>query len=231
MPGAHRALTEAVPILMYHVIGVPAGAPLPDLWVTPTDFRAQVRALRDSDFHGVTLQQVWSAWHHGSKLPRNPIVFSFDDGYEGQVRDALPALRSAGWPGVLNLVLHNLPDVGGTRGAKRLIAAGWEIDSHTLTHRDLTTLPDEELRGELRDSRARITRLLKQPASFFCYPSGRYDARVEKAVREAGYLAATTTAPGYALPTADPYALARVRVEGHVTATQLLQRLHELRAS
>jgi peptidoglycan/xylan/chitin deacetylase (PgdA/CDA1 family) len=231
-PGAHRAPHEAVPILMYHVIGhVQPGARLPLLWVTPAALRAQVRALRDGHFHGVTLGQVWDAWHHGGKLPPKPVVFSFDDGYEGQVRDALPALRRAGWPAVLNLTLANLPDIGGTRGGKRLIAAGWEIDSHTLTHPDLTTLSDADLRRELRESRARITRLFGQPASFLCYPSGRYDARVIQAVRDAGYLAATTVAPGYAQPNANPYALARVRVDGEMSAAALLQRLRDLRGS
>jgi hypothetical protein len=33
------------------------------------------------------------------------------------------------------------------------------------------------------------------PANFFCYPSGRYDPTVIAAVRDAGYLAATTTRP------------------------------------
>jgi peptidoglycan/xylan/chitin deacetylase (PgdA/CDA1 family) len=232
LPGAHRAPHEAVPILMYHVIGyAPPGTRLPSLWVTPQEFRAEVRALRDAGFHGVTLREVWDAWHHAAKLPRKPVVFSFDDGYEGQVRDALPALRRVGWPGVLNLVLKNLPDIGGTRGARRLVAAGWEIDSHTLTHPDLTTLPDADLRNELRRSRASITRLLGQPASFFCYPSGRYDARVIQAVRAAGYLAATTVAPGYATPGADPFALARVRVDGGMSTAALMQRLRALRSS
>lgn len=232
MPGAHRAPHEAVPILMYHVIGhVQPGTPSPSLWVSPDQFRAEVRALRDGGFHGVTLRDVWNAWHHDAELPRKPIVLSFDDGYEGQVRDALPALRAVGWPGVLNLTLKNLPEIGGTRGARRLVAAGWEIDSHTLTHPDLTTLPDAELRREVRGSRARIRRLLGQPARFFCYPSGRYDARVIQAVRDAGYLAATTVAPGWATPAADPFALARVRVDGEMTTAQLMQRLRGLRSS
>jgi peptidoglycan/xylan/chitin deacetylase (PgdA/CDA1 family) len=232
MPGAHRAPHEAVPILMFHVIGyAQPSTPSPALWVTPERFRAEVGALRDGGFHGVTLRQVWDAWHHHAELPHKPIVVSFDDGYEGQVRDALPALHRAGWPGVLNLTLKNLPDIGGTRGARRLIAAGWEIDSHTLTHPDLTTLPDADLRREVRQSRARITRLLGQPASFFCYPSGRYDARVIQAVRAAGYLAATTVAPGYATPGADPFALARVRVDGGMSTAALMQRLRALRSS
>ena len=37
-PGAHRAPTEPVPILMYHVIGtVKPGTPFPELWVTAAD--------------------------------------------------------------------------------------------------------------------------------------------------------------------------------------------------
>ena len=49
------------------------------------------------------------------------------------------------------------------------------------------------------------------PVDFFCYPAGRYDARVIAAVRRAGYLAATTTVEGLAVPD-EPYELARVRV-------------------
>ena len=49
------------------------------------------------------------------------------------------------------------------------------------------------------------------PVDFFCYPAGRYDARVIAAVRRAGYLGATTTREGLARPT-EPYELQRVRV-------------------
>jgi hypothetical protein len=52
------------------------------------------------------------------------------------------------------------------------------------------------------------------PASFLCYPAGRYDARVQAAARAAGYLAATTVEPGIASPSADPFALPRIRING-----------------
>jgi peptidoglycan/xylan/chitin deacetylase (PgdA/CDA1 family) len=68
------------------------------------------------------------------------------------------------------------------------------------------------------------------PANFFCYPSGRYDPTVIAAVRDAGYLAATTTEPGFA-DRAEPYALARVRVDGGLGAAGLLRRLRDLRSS
>ncbi len=232
MPGAHLAPRQAVPILMYHVIGVPtAGTPNLALWVSPTDFAAHVAALRGAGYHAVTLQRVWDAWHHAGKLPSHPIVLSFDDGYRGQVRDALPTLSAAGWPGVLNLELANLKDTGGTKAIKRLIRAGWEIDAHTLTHPDLTTVDDARLADEIAGSRARLRRYFAVPVNFFCYPSGRYDSRVIAGVRAAGYQAATTTQAGWARPGDDPYALPRVRINGAMTPAAVLQRVKATAAS
>jgi peptidoglycan/xylan/chitin deacetylase (PgdA/CDA1 family) len=226
-----RAARPAVPILMYHVIGpVPADARLRALFVGPTRFSAHIGALRRAGYTAVTLGQVWNAWRRGARLPRRPIVISFDDGTEGHVRHALPVLRSAGWPGVLNLAWSFLPDIGGIAAVRRLARAGWEIDSHSLTHPDLTRLSDADLRRELTGSRARIRRAFgPDTANFFAYPSGRHDARVRRATRAAGYLAATTVRRGFARPTADRYALSRIQVSGGTSAAALLRRLRELR--
>ena len=230
-PAAQRPSSAPVPILMYHVIGpVPAGARLPSLFVAPRRFATHVRALRRAGYRAVTLQQVWDAWHGRATLPRRPVVVSFDDGTQGQVRHALPVLRRAGWPGVLNLAWNFLPEIGGTDAVRRLARAGWEIGSHSLTHPDLTKLSAADLRRELTGSRARIRRAFgPRVANFFAYPSGRYDARVTRAVRAAGYLAATTVEPGFARPTADPYALARIQVGRGMNAAALLRRLRDLR--
>ena len=232
-PAAQRPSSEPVPILMYHVIGpVAAGARLPALFVRPNDFSAHVRALRRAGYHAVTLQRVWDAWHGRATLPRRPIVISFDDGTAGHVRHALPVLRSVRWPGVLNLAWNFLPDIGGTMAVRRLARAGWEIDSHSLTHPDLTGLSDAELTRELTGSRARIRRAFgARAANFFAYPAGRHDARVRRAARAAGYLAATTIERGFAMPTADPYALRRIQVSRGMSAAALLRRLRDLRPS
>jgi peptidoglycan/xylan/chitin deacetylase (PgdA/CDA1 family) len=152
-------------------------------------------------------------------------VISFDDGYLSDFTHARPVLRRLGWPGVLNLVLDNLGPGGITAHQVRgLIASGWEIDSHTLTHPDLTSLPAIALRRELIQSRAEIWRRFGQPAHFFCYPVGRYDARVIAAVRAAGYRAATTEDEGFGVGN-ERYVLKRVRVNGSDTPASLLARL------
>lgn len=220
---------EAVPILLYHAIRTaPAGARLPSLFVPPHEFAAEVRGLRRAGYSAVTMQQVWDAWDDGGPLPRKPIVLSFDDGYASQVKIALPVLRRAGWAGVLNLALDWVDDIGGEAAVRRLIAAGWEIDSHSRTHPDLTRVSDPQLADETAGARAELTRRFGVPANFFCYPSGRYDARVAAAVRQAGYLAATTVKRAYATP-ADPFALARVQVNAGLGAAGLLKRLRTLR--
>jgi peptidoglycan/xylan/chitin deacetylase (PgdA/CDA1 family) len=220
------ARSMPIPILMYHVVATPKpGAPNPQLWVTQTTFASEMAALHRAGYWAITLRQAYDAWTHGGPLPRRPIVVSFDDGYLGDYTHARPVLRGLGWPGVLNLELRNVGPGGLTAHEIRgLIAAGWEVDSHTVDHPDLTTVDAQRLRYELVASRTAIKKRFGVPADFFCYPSGRYDARVVDAVKAAGYLGATTTAEGYARGS-EPFTLSRVRVNASDTAATLLATL------
>ena len=84
-------------------------------------------------------------------LPARPIVLSFDDGYRSHVTAALPILAAHGWPGVLNLDLSNLAPAWGipSAGVRRLIAAGWEVDAHSMTHADLSAASGPTLAREV----------------------------------------------------------------------------------
>jgi peptidoglycan/xylan/chitin deacetylase (PgdA/CDA1 family) len=221
--GPHR---DPVPILMYHVISAPKpGAPYPELYTPEPVFAAQMRALAAHGYHGVTLGQVEDYWRRGYALPRRPVVVSFDDGYLSHYTHAMPVLRGLRWPGVLNLEVNNVRPGDLTAGQVRsLIRAGWEVDSHTVTHPDLTTLSDAALREELVRSRAFIRSHFGVPVNFFCYPAGRFNARVVAAVQAAGYRAATTTQPGLASP-GSPFTLGRIRVDGQDGVGGLLSKL------
>jgi peptidoglycan/xylan/chitin deacetylase (PgdA/CDA1 family) len=182
-------------------------------------------ALRRAGYHAITLEAAYEAWRHGGPLPERPVVLTFDDGYLSHYTRARPVLRKLGWPGVLFLALHNLGPGGiTTHQVKSLIANGWEVDSHTISHPDLPSLPDAQLREELTASRAQIKRRFGQPADFFCYPAGRYDDRVVAAVRAAGYRGATTEDEGLGVR-GELLVLKRVRVNGTDTAATLLSRL------
>lgn len=231
-PVRHGPRQTAVPILMYHLVNTPPpGTANTELWVPAASFRAQIQALHQAGYHGVTLDQVLANWEHRIALPSKPIVVSFDDGYGSQVRNAMPILRGFGWPGVLNLEVKNLSIAGGITKAqvRRLIAAGWEIDAHTIDHLDLTTLDAAALRHEVAGSRAALRRDFHVPVDNFAYPAGRYDAAAEAAVRAAGFQAATTTQPGLAHMDADRAALPRIRVNGTDSASSVLQSVQAAR--
>lgn len=210
---------QSVPILMYHIVApVAVGATYPGLYVRPADFKRQIRYLHDQGFEAVTLAQVFSAWRGDGQLPAKPVVLSFDDGYRSDYLNAAPIIGQYGWVGVLSVdckVIDQDPVLGTMIGL--LSKMGWEVDSHSLTHPDLTTLNGTALTNEVAGSRTRLQKLYGIPVDFFCYPAGAYNATVEAAVKNAGYLAATTTVDGVASPHDDPYALPRVRVEGGMT--------------
>jgi len=214
--GARPGRRRPVPILMYHAVAEPpAGAPYPALYVPPADFAAEMRWLARHGYRAVTLDQVYASWRHGAALPPHPIVVTFDDGYRSIFTSAFPVLRRRGWAAVLNLEVENESKPWGLspRRVRALVAAGWELASHTLTHPDLTTLSPDALRREVAGSRERLRRQFGTPVNFFCYPAGRYDERVVTAVRRAGYHGATTVRSGLGRPS-EPYVLARIRVDG-----------------
>ena len=152
-------------------------------------------------------------------------MFSFDDGYGSQVRNAMPILRSHGWPAVLYLEVKNLSVAGGITKSqvRRLVRAGWEIDAHTITHPDLTTLDPASLRHEVSGSRTALRRDFNVAVDNFAYPAGAHDAAAEAAVRAAGYRTAVTTEYGRAHMDGDRTTLPRVRVNGTDSAAAVLQ--------
>jgi peptidoglycan/xylan/chitin deacetylase (PgdA/CDA1 family) len=226
--------TEAVPILMYHVINpAPAGAPFPGLYVPAQELAEQVRALAQAGFHAVTMDQLWANWWEGAPLPPGkPIVLSFDNGYQSQFTNALPILRRVGWAGVENLQLTGLPPSQGGLSPEQvhgLVAAGWELDTQGFSHADLITLGPGELHYQVAVARHEVQRRYRVPVNWFCYPSGHYDAAVLAAVRAAGYRGSTTVVPGWAGPGEDPYRLPRLRVLGGTSGSQLLGEIAAIR--
>jgi peptidoglycan/xylan/chitin deacetylase (PgdA/CDA1 family) len=204
-----------IPILMYHVVGpLPPDEPFPSLVVSRPDFAGQLRWLRRNGYHVVTLRQAYDYWRRGFALPRRPVVLSFDDGYPEDFSVVAPLLRRFGWPGVLNLeILHVVHGDLSPAKLLTLVRLGWEIDAHTITHPDLTTVDATRLWHEVAGSRAWIRRVLRVPADFFAYPSGRYDAQVIAAVRAAGFLGAVTENYGEAAPGDGMFTLDRLRVD------------------
>jgi peptidoglycan/xylan/chitin deacetylase (PgdA/CDA1 family) len=226
--------TGAVPILMYHVIAAPPpGAPFPGLYVVPSEFAAQMQALKDAGWHAVTLDEVQAYWQRGVSLgPGKPIVVSFDNGYQSQYTQALPVLRRLGWVGDENIQLTGLPpSQGGLSQAqiRGLVTAGWELDTQGISHADLITLDGAQLHDQVAVARRTVQQRFGVPVNWFCYPSGHYDSTVIAAVKAAGFTGSTTVVPGWAHPSEDRYRLHRLRVLGETSPAALLAQIADIR--
>jgi peptidoglycan/xylan/chitin deacetylase (PgdA/CDA1 family) len=227
---------QPVPILVYHRIETkPAGPPLVEM--STRLFSKQMDWLARNGYQAVTLRRVYDAWIGDAVLPPKPVVLTFDDGYADQVRNAAPVLRRYHWPAELDLVSSALY-TGDTPPAtsltpeivQGLLDDGWGIESHSVSHLDLTRLWGTKLHHELVDSRTRIEDLFDVKVDFFCFPGGIYNKRVKLAVRRAGYLAATGTRYGAATPR-DLFSLGRIYAYGGESMASFGSRLDEILAS
>jgi peptidoglycan/xylan/chitin deacetylase (PgdA/CDA1 family) len=212
---------------MYHVIAPPpARAPFPGLYVAPSEFAEQMKALKEAGWHAVTLDHLSAYWERGAPLGAGkPIVLTFDNGYRSQYTQALPVLRQLGWVGDENIQLSGLPPSQGGLSQEQvrgLINAGWELDTQGYSHADLIRLGAGELHYQVAVTRKTLQQRYGVPVNWFCYPSGHYDPTVIAAVKAAGFVGSTTVIPGWAAPAEDRYRLHRLRVLGGTSGQGLL---------
>lgn len=105
------------------------------------------------------------------------MILSVDDGCQSDVRVADLAQKYEietifYWPVEhRSLAYDNGYEPLSTEDQMR-IASNFTIGSHTLTHRHLTKLHDEEVIREVRDSQLILQNTFNQPIDSFCFPRG-----------------------------------------------------------
>lgn len=200
-----RARQAKVPVIMYHDI-LPQKEVFFD--VTPSEFEAYLHLIKAKGLQPISLDQLITHLRTGLPLPEKPVLLTFDDGYGGHYQYVYPLLKKYGYPAVFSIYTAKIGDNTGRSHVSwdqlRQMAADplITIAAHSVTHPpDLRTLPDNKLQREVVESKRLLETELKVPIRYFTYPEGKYDARVAKLVRAAGYLAALTmsdTAEGFA---------------------------------
>lgn len=225
-----------VPVLMYHRVAAAStatNAVSRDLTVTPRMFRDQMDWLKRNGYTAVSQATVFRAMEQGTRLPRKPVVITFDDGYVDAVDSVLPVLAADRWPATFFIITSRI----GARAfltwpqLKRLDAAGMDVGSHTVGHTELPSQASASRRTELVSSRATLEKGLGHPVRWFCYPAGRYDDVSVAAVKDAGYLLAYTTQPGSVLNADARAALPRVRVRGQGSLDEFAQSMRAASSS
>jgi peptidoglycan/xylan/chitin deacetylase (PgdA/CDA1 family) len=96
-----------------------------------------------------------------------------------------------------------------------LVQQGIEIGGHTISHPILTKVEDEIARYEIEVGKQQLEAITGNPVRLFAYPNGKigmdFDERHMQMAKEAGFIAAFTTATGAATGKHDRYQLPRSR--------------------
>jgi peptidoglycan/xylan/chitin deacetylase (PgdA/CDA1 family) len=204
-------------VLCYHAVSSTWPA---ELSVSPAALREQLTRLTRRGYRGTTFSQAVLD-PPGEKL----LCVTFDDAFASVATRALPILDGLGLPGTVFAPSGYIGsrDPMSWDGIDRwldtpyrdellpmkweqladLQARGWEIGSHTLTHRRLSRLGDQDLEHELVASKRELETHLGPGSGSrtLAYPFGDHDDRVVDAARQAGYAAACTLPTRFVTPT------------------------------
>jgi peptidoglycan/xylan/chitin deacetylase (PgdA/CDA1 family) len=221
-----------LPILLYHRIDrLTAALPFITrrLTVEPRDFATQMSWVRRQGFHPLTQRQLFAGLEEGARLPCRPLLVTFDDGYADVLHNAAPVLRRLGMPATMYVITDRPPLVNSGflswGGVKELEREGFDIGSHTVTHRPLTSLSSQESVEELVRSRQELERHLGHPVQWLAYPHGAVDARVVELARYAGYVLGVTSSWGTIQDARDPLELHRLEILDSTGVTGLAEAL------
>jgi peptidoglycan/xylan/chitin deacetylase (PgdA/CDA1 family) len=200
------------PILLYHHI---ADIDPPNrYYISPKVFQEQMEALKSWGYTALPISTIVETIMKGGELPERPVVITFDDGNEDVYTNAFPIMQKLGFVGTFFIV-------GKTVGADKIvtvdqldemIAAGWEVGSHSMSHQDLTKMHDN-VQYEIGMSKANLEKELNTKVHVFAYPYGIMDSFLVTKVQNYGYLAAVGLGTTYEHGWSTLYYLSRIEVQ------------------
>jgi peptidoglycan/xylan/chitin deacetylase (PgdA/CDA1 family) len=182
-------------IWMYHGVASVTDDPH-KLCVSPRRFAAQLDWLERRGLRGVSMATLLEAM--GSGALHKLVGITFDDGYKNVLEHALPELSRRGFTATAFVIADRL---GGTNEwdsgpvwpllsaaeVRELARGGFEIGSHSSTHRHLEGLRQSDLEFETRRSREKLQAIVGTGIGGFAYPYGSMDRTAQAAVADAGY--------------------------------------------
>lgn len=133
----------------------------------------------------------------------------------GHIKYLGPHQRQEAVAQIINIAGGGLPDNLMMRSEQvlELRNAGMQIGAHTCSHPILEKIPDNQALSEIANSKSVLESLLGESVTLFAYPNGKpdmdYSAKHVAMVRQAGYVAAVSTASGVAMQTSDIHQLPR----------------------
>lgn len=110
-------------------------------------------------------------------------LITFDDGYQSVFDKAYPYMKSKGLTGLCFVVVNwiGAPNRMTLDQLKELVANGWEIGSHTLSHSSLPHVDPNFAEVEIVESKKRLE-AMGFKINAFAYPYGRFNEKIVEIV-------------------------------------------------
>ena len=151
-------------------------------------------------------------------------MLTFDDGHADIYNNVFPILQKYNVRATVFIVTDHIgmADYLTWDMARALQAGGFvDIESHTMSYKDLSTLKGDKLWNEIYGSKQAIEWALKKPAKFIAYPNGNYTVDAEETSKEVHFRAGFIEDYGLAGNDNNPYILTRIPVVGSNSHTLL----------
>lgn len=213
-----------IPILMYHEITTEdkleqvCNKTQHSFILTVQQFEAQINWLAEAGYAAVSLCDVVDIVQskNSVELPEKPIIITFDDGFEGNHKYALPILKQGGFSAVFFIVANKIgtPYMMDWSQLKDLVSAGMSIQSHTMTHPLLGQLDQDGITYELKESKQKLQNRLQISVDFVSLPCGSYNEHYKDLAIKAGYRGGCSSEIGLVYPYSDLFLLNRIVVDG-----------------
>lgn len=172
-------------VIYYHDIHVSAS--YTDMSTSLDMFKRHVEVIRKAGFEIA----------RDIKRPKGEIQIAFDDGFRGLLDCADWLLSLKIYPTIF--IPTSLIGKEGYLSESEILElhnVGFNIQSHGVRHKNMSSLTDEELQDDLCISKAYFERLLGKPVDSVCYPLGYYSDLVVSESLKAGYQKLYISVPG-----------------------------------
>ena len=198
-------------VLNYHQIG----NNFTPLCVPTQIFDEQMAYLKDNGYVTITPEELYEGIAGNLVLPERPVLITFDDGYVDNYTNAMPIIKKYSMRATIFLI-PGFTDVQANyltwNQIKEMEKNGFNFQSHTLNHRALEELPDDEIRAELLNSKIMLEKNLGHEINFLAYPTGTYNLHIAGIAKDVGYKGAFTIKYGGVDKGSNIFALERVPI-------------------
>lgn len=172
-----KSVTANIPVFMYHFILDDYG----DNWdyenfVKPSTLEEQIKFVVDNGYESVFVNEIGSIQKYNK-----PVCFTFDDCFVYFYNNAFPLFKKYNVKATIFVIADYINGENYLTDAqiKEMSDSGLiDVECHTSKHLDLTTLNEEKLQYELKNSKEKIENITKKNIDTICYPYGKYNKKV-----------------------------------------------------